>query len=219
MTAARKIEIPSYGRTHATDVRSRNTRSRRTSSRSARCAVVGNTARKTSAVDLQEIDGNQTYRQNHYGTTRPLLRVVSTREKSLPKIRTKNQYRMRITVLVATFAVSAALIVWMLIGYTTITRMNHEITAISNEITAMEANRDTLAMQLRPYTSDGRIEQLAKDRLAMDYPSESQVVAIQSTPTKPLLTASSTDTAVEQNSVGSFGVVTAIAGLFSGMFQ
>lgn len=153
-------------------------------------------------------------------TTRPLLRVVQPQQRSLPKVRTVKKHNMRIAVLVATLAVSAVLIVWMLIGYTTVNRMNHEITAISNEITAMEANRDTLSMQLRPYTDEARIEQLAKEKLAMDYPTDTQVAVLQKAPSANLIaeqpTQLATNGVVESTNAGVFGV---IAAFISGIFQ
>lgn len=88
----------------------------------------------------------------------------------------KKKKNFRILGYVMTSGLLVASLMISLIGYTNITQMNKDISKMKKEVAELEASRDYLLMQLEPYKSTQRVEDIARISLGMDYPTRDQLL-------------------------------------------
>lgn len=145
----------------------------------------------------------------------PRVRVVPSKRRKKMKTRTAVRVRpvgmFRAFALFFGLACCAYLLVRSIMGYTVLSGLNREMASVRTELRALEADRDYAAMQLEPYIKDTRIEQLARTRLHMDYPTTAQKVQVVATNStlRPLTTSHAQPK----------GVLQAIRGLFVAAFK
>lgn len=75
---------------------------------------------------------------------------------------------------------SIGLLMSSLLRYNELTKLNRDIRTLQADIEALQAQNDSLEMQLAPFTAKERIEQLARHRLGMDYPSTNNQLVVPS---------------------------------------
>src|SRR5699024_10924190 len=85
----------------------------------------------------------------------------------LNKKKAKKKKNFRILCYVITSGLLVASLIVSLIGYTNLNQMNKEILKMKKEVSELEANRDYLLMQLEPYKSTQRVEDIARISLGM----------------------------------------------------
>nr|WP_072514175.1 hypothetical protein [Ndongobacter massiliensis] len=147
---------------------------------------------------------------------KPRVRVVHSERVKRHPARSAARVRpvglLRAIVLFLGLAGCLYLLVCSIMGYTVLSSLNREMASVRTELRALEADRDYAAMQLEPYIEDTRIEQLARTRLNMDYPTAQQQVQIAATDStlRPL---------VPFDTQPKGGVLQAIRGLFAAAFQ
>lgn len=88
----------------------------------------------------------------------------------------KRNKNFRILGYVMTSGLLVASLLISLIGYTNISQMNKDISKMKKEVAELEASRDYLLMQLEPYKSTQRVEDIARISLGMDYPTRDQLL-------------------------------------------
>jgi len=98
----------------------------------------------------------------------------------LNKKKDKKKKNFRILCYVITSGLLVASLIVSLIGYTNLNQMNKEILKMKKEVSELEANRDYLLMQLEPYKSTQRVEDIARISLGMDYPTQDQLLYLES---------------------------------------
>lgn len=98
----------------------------------------------------------------------------------LNKKKAKKKKNFRILCYVITSGLLVASLIVSLIGYTNLNQMNKEILKMKKEVSELEANRDYLLMQLEPYKSTQRVEDIARISLGMDYPTQDQLLYLES---------------------------------------
>lgn len=98
----------------------------------------------------------------------------------LNKKKAKKKKNFRILWYVITSGLLVASLIVSLIGYTNLNQMNKEILKMKKEVSELEANRDYLLMQLEPYKSTQRVEDIARISLGMDYPTQDQLLYLES---------------------------------------
>lgn len=92
----------------------------------------------------------------------------------------KTHVRLRVfywTALVLCTAATLLLLITSLLRYNELSGMNRNIRETATQVENLRAQYDTLTMQLAPYTEASRIEELAKRRLGMQYPSKEQILS------------------------------------------
>lgn len=82
------------------------------------------------------------------------------------------------------------LLVTLLMGYNQMSEIQREISKNNKAYEGLLAQKDYLAMELEPYTSNERIESIAKS-LGMDYPKAEQIVKLNLEETKQITKTSS----------------------------
>lgn len=98
----------------------------------------------------------------------------------LNKKKAKKKKNFRILCYVITSGLLVASLIVSLIGYTNLNQVNKEILKMKKEVSELEANRDYLLMQLEPYKSTQRVEDIARISLGMDYPTQDQLLYLES---------------------------------------
>lgn len=132
--------------------------------------------------------------------------------KAKAKVKRRKIHWVRLTMAAVSGALLVGLILNIVMGYTMLTGMNQKITALSEEITALEADRDSLAMKLEPFTDPSRIEKLAKERLGMDYPTADQFYTVNANPGRFTSTQPSVNARPAESNPS-------MAGFFAGLFR
>lgn len=107
-------------------------------------------------------------------TKRATKQEIEKKEQS--KIRVRIPVRFIFFILMTCLTLS--LLIMTIMGYNEVSMMNGRIADLNEDISSLEAEHDYLSIQLEPYVSTGRIENLAKTRLKMDYPDETQILAL-----------------------------------------
>ena len=106
------------------------------------------------------------------------------RTKTAPvKTRTKNRTKnianaFRLFAFFATIFLVLGLLIVSVMSYNRLAVLNKEIASTKNDIAVLQAEHDYLQIKLEPYVSKGRIENLAKTRLNMDYPKQDQIAKV-----------------------------------------
>lgn len=115
--------------------------------------------------------------------TKPQTRTMAkTKVKTLSRAQAQARSRVRVRVFFW-IAVSCAtvatvvLLITSLLRYNELSGLNRNIRETATEVENLRAQHDTLTMQLAPYIDNSRIENLAKRRLGMRYPSKEQVLS------------------------------------------
>lgn len=108
--------------------------------------------------------------------------IAKTNVKTLSRTRVEARARIRARVFfwIAVSCVTVATVVLLitsLLRYNELSGLNRNIRETATEVENLRAQHDTLTMQLAPYIENSRIENLAKRRLGMRYPSKEQVLS------------------------------------------
>lgn len=108
--------------------------------------------------------------------------AVNTKAKTMchAKAVTRTRSRVRVIYWLVITSVTVATVVLLmtsLLRYNELSGLNRDIRETAAQVENLRAQQDTLAMQLAPYIEASRIEDLAKRRLGMRYPSKEQVLS------------------------------------------
>lgn len=77
--------------------------------------------------------------------------------------------------------ISFMLIILMVLGYTKMVSINSDVRIIQNENEELKLAIDALKVEIKPYVAKDRIENIASKRLGMVYPTENNIVKLEST--------------------------------------
>lgn len=105
--------------------------------------------------------------------------VIKHKSVAATRTRVKTKAISKKMVLVSFGLVTLILIISTLYGYIVMSNAGLEIGKLENEINSLEAERDYYRMEIEKYSSTERIEKIAKDKLAMYYPDESNYYYIE----------------------------------------
>lgn len=95
--------------------------------------------------------------------------------------RTQTHSRLRLVYWIAVCLCTVATLVLLLsslLRYNEMSAVNRKVRATVAEVEELKAQRDTLNMQLAPYLEPARIEEIAKRRLGMQYPTKEQKLSV-----------------------------------------
>lgn len=124
------------------------------------------------------------YDKKTYKKKRPIELVSKTKVRNVNKVFVISRIikkALSLTFLATLFG----LLVTLLMGYNQMSEIQREISKNNNAYEELLAQKDYLAMELEPYTSNERIESVAKS-IGMDYPKEEQIVKLNLEETKEL---------------------------------
>ena len=101
--------------------------------------------------------------------------IIEKEEQRRAKIRKKAKSSSKILAIM--FAIIGLILcIYILNGYTNITKMKLEIMELENQRYELERDREDLIAKLEYIKNSAKIEENAKIKLGMDYPNEEQLV-------------------------------------------
>lgn len=109
----------------------------------------------------KDVTNNKLHKRN--------IKVV--RNSNIKKRANKRNNRFKKIILTTIFL---SLLIVLLTGYAKITQINNDLMNLKKEVNELEGSRDYLMMELEPYKSTKRIEDIARVNLGMDYPTSDQ---------------------------------------------
>lgn len=109
-------------------------------------------------------------------------------EKQQPKShkskKLKKNYKFEKIVIVITLATVFAFSILLLTRFMAITEVKHRVNSLQNQIEKLETEKEKLRVEVEKVSKSGWIENEAKTRLDMDYPSSDQMMYININPAK-----------------------------------
>lgn len=107
--------------------------------------------------------------------------VSRNRTKVLTKaqVKAKKKSITKKMVLISVGLVNLFLIVTTLYGYITMSNAGLQVAKLESEISELEAQKDYYRMEIEKYSSAERVEKIARDKLAMYYPDDSNFYYIE----------------------------------------
>ncbi len=103
-------------------------------------------------------------------------RNLSKKEK-LKKHREK-QAKKRFVFLSSSIILSAVLIILLVVGYTDMVKINSDLIILEAANKDLAQEKNSLEFKLEPYLNKSRIENLAKEKLHMIYPTNDHIVKL-----------------------------------------
>lgn len=95
------------------------------------------------------------------------------------RVSTRNLFNIfRFILFGSTTIIAFGLLIVSIMSYNRLSVLSKEISTTKNDIAVLQAEHDYLQIKLEPYVTKGRIENLAKTRLNMDYPKQEQVAKV-----------------------------------------